>query len=340
MGSLKAVLRRAVLVVLAATLLVGFCPMPANAAGPSKADVFSVLKKYDKDGYYIVKTMDKRGDDVMAYWNGSTLFDAFDTMVHEECHGYTHTGWYSDQIYVGGKKSVKVAFTDVFRSKKVAKSVPKKLRSDRFWTYVGKAEADLASNKYGAYGMLNEFAAYCWGFNDTVKLYAFAKRFKCTDAVWLDYVGSSDVAKAYVEFRYFIEHYLYYAKKHDSKVYKAILHNKQFVRAIKKVDKKFSSLVRTFDKRLPKIAKMLRKAGYKVELSGDSFFVSKGGNGNGRGLEISEYNRFASELGKSKYRKIEKKLGLKHVAKRKVSIGSGSGKLKSAGSISLMAAAF
>lgn len=327
-----AVLKKFLMVFLSAVLVVGLYPAPAQAASvfkPTKSSVLKVMKRYDKDGYYLLKTMSKRGDNIMSWWDGSSFFANFDTMVHEECHGYIGDIWGSENIYIGKKRSIRVPVTKVFRSKKIAKSVPKRLRSDRYRTYVSKAEANLGANMLGAYGMLDEFTAYCWGFNASVRLYSFAKRFERTDDTWLDYLsGSASVAKAYVEFRYFIEHYLYYAKKHNRAVYKGVMKNKKFVRAFKKVDRKFSALVKIYDKRLPKIAGLLRNAGYEVELDGGYFMVSKNGRGSGCGLQVGEYNRFVSELNKSKYRKIERKLGLKRVTKRNPSAGFASDALK------------
>ena len=323
-----------------AAIALSLAPPSAHAAsaGPSKAEALSFVKKYDKDGYYLLKTMDGRGSDIMAWWdNGVDVFDNIDTMVHEECHGYSFTSSFGvDSIYVGNKKSVRVADNGVFRSKKIAKSVPKRLRSSRFWTYVGRPSANLASDVHGAYGLLNEFMAYCWGFNSQVKLYAYAKSFKVSDDLWLAYVeGSSNIALAHAEFRYFIEHYLYYAKKHDKTAYRSVVGNKAFKTALKKVDAKFASLVKTYDNRLPKIVSMLRKAGYEVEFDGDGFMVGDDDSSSGTTLCLREHSRFASELGKSRYRAIEKAVGLKPVKKRSVNLDGGTSKLAAASSGSI-----
>ena len=318
------VARRGVCVLVMLMLLVGMCPAVAFADPTisTEKQVLRTLKTYDDDGYYIVNTMKHEGDNIMLWWEGS-VFGDLDTMVHEECHGLSFlSGWNSEDIYVGNGKTVKVTYTDVFRSKKTARSVPKKLRTHRYEIYVAKPDANLASDVEGAYGLLNEFMAYCWGFNASVSLYNFVdKKYTCTDEVWLDYLTeSADVAVAYVEFRYFIEHYLYYAKMHNKAVYKGIVNNAKFKNALKKIDRKYAKLIKTYDSNIKKIAKKLSNAGYQVECSGSSFMVGEGYCMYGGDMRISLYNKFVPELNKSKYRNIEKKLGLKKVTKRNISL--------------------
>lgn len=296
----------------------------------TKSEILAILKKYDPDGYYIVKTMDKRGDKVMKWWGSDSYLDAyeyfsgFDTMVHEETHGFTWSKLdlsKKERIYIGGKKSVVVTFTKVFKSKSIAKSVPKALRTNRYYLYVAKPTKNLASNVYGVYGLLNEFTAYCWGMNSCYKLYSYADTFDDTDELWRGYVSSvGSTALAHAEFRYFMEHYLYYAKVHKPKVYKAIMANKGFKKAIKKVDKKFSNLVKAADRRMPAIAAKLRAAGYEVYIEDDYLYIGMEGGYCGSGLSVDEYNKFASALAKKRYKKIEKALGLTAVSKRAPSV--------------------
>ena len=322
-ATLRATLGRIVCVLMALTLVAGMCPAVAFA-DPSlttKKKVLKTLKAYDEDGYYIVNTMSKNGDDIMFWLGGDVLFSDLDTMVHEECHGLSFlSDWSSENIYVGNQKSVKVNYTDVFRSKKTAKSVPKKLRTHRYDLYVAQPSDNLASDVQGAYGLLNEFMAYCWGFNTSVNLYAFAAdKYKCTSEVWFDYLGSSaDIALAYVEFRFFIEHYLYYAKKNNPAVYKGIMNNTQFKKAVKKIDSKFAKLIKKYDSNLKKIATKLTKAGYRVEITNGCFMMWSGYSAYGPDLRVTTYNKFVPVLNKSKYRNIERKLGLKKVTKRKI----------------------
>ena len=321
-ATLKAAFIRMVCVLMALTLVAGMCPAVAFA-DPSittKKQVLKTLKTYDEDGYYIVNTMKNDGDDIMFWWSGNDVFSDLDTMVHEECHGLSFlSSWNSESIYVGNKKCVKVNYTNVFRSKKIAKSVPKKLRTHRYTIYVAEPDEYLASDVRGAYGLLNEFMAYCWGFNTSVKMLALANKYTCTDEVWFDYLGASaDVAVAYVEFRFFIEHYLYYAKKHYPAVYKGIMNNAQFKKAVKKIDSKFNKLIKTYDSNLKKIAKKLGEAGYQVEFTNDYLMIWSGYSAHGPNLRVSTYNKFVPVLNKSKYRNIEKSLGLKKVTKRKI----------------------
>lgn len=296
----------------------------------TQKQIMAILKKYDPDGYHIVNSKAKWGDNPMAWWDDysyastSGYLSTFDTMVHEETHGYLfHNAqdYNSEYIYLGAKKGLNVRYTDLFRSKLIAKSVPKRLRTGRYTTYVAKPDANLASDVDGIYGLLNEFTAYCWGFNTTSKLYLYAASFDATDDLWRGYVASTgSIALAHAEFRYFMEHYLHYAKTHRPSVYRVIMANANFKKAVKKVDKKFSSLIKLADKRMPKIARRLRKAGYDAYISGDYFYVGTGDSASGTGMWIAQYNRFAKELGKKRYKTIEKKLGLTTVRQREVSM--------------------
>ena len=296
-------------------------PVPAFAdtATMTQKQVLEIAKKYDKNAYHILKTQAKRGDDIM-YWMGTSdsFAQAFDTAVHEECHAYMMRTWGSTSFYIGNKKTVKVKTGKVYRTKKMAKSVPKKLRTERYYTYVAEPTANLASNVQGIYGLLNEFTAYCWGATAELKLYQYyLDTQQQSVATWSEYLsGAYSSVLAYAEFRYFIQHYLVYAKKHHPAVYSDIMSNKKFKRALKKVDRKFAATSKALDKKLVAIAKSLQSAGYTVYLDGGQLWVWAGMSGFGQGLFLDEYNAFAKKLGTSRYKKIQKKLGLTTVSQK------------------------
>ena len=311
--------RKLLCVLLAIAVAMGMCPgiARADASDYTKSSVLKNLKAYDPNGYYLVKTQVKRGDNIMVWWDDSSVYRNFSKTVHEECHAFSFNASYNAQkIYVGGKKSVKVEYTKTFKSQKIAGSVPASLQTDRFWTYVGTKGSNLDSNTRGAYGMLNEFMAYCWGFNALVGLYNKAAKQTPTDTVWLEYYGgSANAALAYAEFRYFIQHYLYCAKKHNKSVYRKIVNNKAFVKALKKIDKKYAKLIKTYDARVQTVANRLADEGYQVYMNGDYLMMGSGG-AYGYRMYLEQYNAFAQELSKSKYRAIQKKLGLVTVKTR------------------------
>lgn len=326
-GRMRQVGRCAASFLLSAVLAVSgpaaFAPKARAAAETGEQTALRLAKRYDPDGYYLLKTMAKRGDDIASWWSNETFFaSGYDTAVHEECHAYTElSGRRNKRIYTGGKKYLKVPEGLVFNTHKIAKGVPKKLRTARYDAYVASNDPRLSSNVEGIYGLLDEFVAYCWGFSGSIKMYSFVSEQQPTPDAWLDYVASTaSIANARAEFRYFIERYIAYAKTNKPKVYKSIMGNKALKKALKKIDAKFASRIASYDKKLPKICKAMRKAGYVSYGYDGSLYIGTDQAAWGVGLQIGDYNLFASELSKKKYRSIEKKLGLSKVAKRKISL--------------------
>lgn len=88
------------------------------------------------------------------------MLDGMNTAVHEETYGYSYSyGTYSfsgktTAYFVGNKKTVYVPHTMVYQSKEMAKTIPKRLRTFRYNTYVAKPSAYLSSNVDGAYKTL------------------------------------------------------------------------------------------------------------------------------------------------------------------------------------------
>lgn len=284
-------------------------PSPALAATAiTQKRALSLTKTYDPNGYYILKQAQANGESFASYLDSGTL-GSIDTAVHEMTHQYSFATkkWNAERIYLGGKKSVEVSYTTVFNSTKMASSVPKKLRDSRYDLYIANSPntPNLGSCVDGIYGILDEFSAYCWGFNSSVKLYRYCLKVDSTE-LWHEYAQKSNVALAYVEFRYFTLQYLKYAKNHRPSVYKKILANKKFLRALRKTDRKFATLVKTYDKRLKNAVKLLCAEGYDAFVQDGFFWIDDTGSG----LFISEYNAFAKQMNKAAYVKLSKKLGL------------------------------
>ncbi|MBQ9001758.1 MAG: hypothetical protein IJ087_07905 [Eggerthellaceae bacterium] len=295
-------------VVLSITLVFAMAPSPAYAAIAeiTNKQASKVLKKYDADGYYLVSTMHKYGIDLFRGSADKYDIRYYRTNVHETCHSYFSHLWDNKYgmryYYIGNKKRIGVTKKDVFKSYIALKSVPKRLREGRWGEYVGKSNLTVTANVYGIYGLMDEFTAYCWGMNTIVKLYPYAKA-KTTNSGYLNL--TSDYSVSYVEFRYFMEQYLYYAKKKKPAVYKQIMSDKKLLRAMRAIDKKFASAIKAYDKNVVDYASTNRRfdkydAEDLEEICG----------------AVSEYNMFVKELLKSRYTAITKACGLKNVAER------------------------
>ncbi len=279
--------------------------MPKPNAAVTQKNIMAILNAYDADGAYIMQEAIDDGRDITQWWHfGNTLVsNALGTAVHEECHHYIHGTYSGERIYIGNKKSIQIEYTDVYHTKEMAKSVPKKLRTFRFDTYISKPSDNLAANVCGAYGLLNEFTAYCWGMNTSVSLYPYFKLQKPDG--WLEYAGmcASD-RLAYAEFKYYILHYLYYAKVHHPDVYRGIMKNKKFARAFTRIEKKYAKLNAVFESRLNSVVKMLNKNGHWARYEGGYLWIDN----HGVGIAAEGYDDLLKEMEKTKYQKIMKAL--------------------------------
>ena len=220
-------------------------PGPSGAPSPdaplTKENILALLDAYDPDGAFIIRNSD---DSSLLYWfhGGSALgtaaVNSMNTAVHEQCHDFTHNaGWHAEYIYVGNGNYINVQMTNVFDSIEMVSSIPSSLRTSRFNTYVNTEESAMSSRQFGVYGLLNEFTAYCWGNHNEVALYDYYME--------NDLLGNSstDGFVSYAEFRYYILHYMLYARDHHPDVYQGILNNSSFKTAFTSVDATFRDVV-------------------------------------------------------------------------------------------------
>ena len=262
--------------------------MPGVYAKPNQKNVMKIMDKYDKNGAYILRSTNKSHKYMNWFSSDRTIIEQIETAVHEQCHSYTwknSRSFNDNDIYIGNRKKIRVKFTKIFRTKKMAKSIPKRCRTFRYSTYISDADPYLTANFKGVYGLMDEFTAYHWGMNNTVALFDYYKQQSEKYDVWWEYVNHGQNGRqAYAEFKYYILHYLYYAKKHNPKVYKGIMNNKKFRKAYRIIEKHYASLIKKFEKHLKKIG--YREGSYPEE----------------------EYRVLCKELSKKKYTSIHKKL--------------------------------
>ena len=298
--------------VMAVSMLIGVFNTPVEAAVPkinakiTSARVLSLLKAYDPDGRFLVTRGQASGSDFMEWFAGSSrIVDGIDTAVHEQCHACTYRSFDSEFIYRGNEKFYTVEYTDIYYSKEMASSIPKKFRTFRYDTYVAKPSQYLASNIDGVYGLLNEFTAYCWGMNNTVSLYEYYKKSGTNLDTWSAFIsdGASD-RLAYSEFNYYILHYLYYAKQHYPRIYKQIMNNSSFKKAYRFIEKKFRKNIASYENKLKALIKLLNKEGHNAVISGDFLYCDN----QGVGIIQKDYDMLCKEIQKSKYQSIYKKL--------------------------------
>ena len=224
----------------------------------TRENILKVLDRWDPDGAFIVRHSDQNQ---LLYWFGGaeTIREGIDSLgkaVHEQCHDFCATpggvlyNSYQDEnivgakqwIYIGNGQHIEVKLTDTFPSTAMVDSIPEALRNTfRFNTYVNVDWNDhIGSNVFGAYGLLDEFTAYYWGFLDEQLLQGYnAELGLSTNSVTNTYL-------AYAEFRYYILHYLLFAWDYDRDVYNGIVNNKNFRRAFSAIDDAFGPLADNF----------------------------------------------------------------------------------------------
>ncbi len=290
--------------------------IPGFKAKVTEKNILKILNKYDKDGAYVMKKQINKGDNILWWFSNARIIDGMNTAVHEETHGYSHSyGTYSfsgttTAYFVGNKKTVYVPHTTVYQSKEMANSIPKRLRTFRYNTYVAKPSAYLSSNVDGAYGLMNEFMAYRMGMSTTIALFPYYKAKKAGWDEWQVFINNCENDRlAYAEFKYYILNYLYYAKKHHPDVYNGIVNNKEFCKAYRTLESRYVKLIKEYEKDLKKIKKEMKAAGYQMQISDEMIMVySSQGAGTGTGRFTSDYNKLQKELRKDKYLSIHRKL--------------------------------
>lgn len=285
---------------------------PGLNAKATKNNVLNILNKYDKDGAYILKKQIAKGDNVLSWFSGGRIIDRIGTAVHEETHGYlwSYTTSRGRAYFVGNKKTVYVPHTKIYYTKNMAKTVPKKCRTFRFKTYVSQPSAYLSSNVEGAYGLLNEFMAYRAGMNTAVSLYPYLVKQKADWDSWRVYIVDCENGRqAYAEFKYYILHYLYYAKKNHPDVYRGIMNNKKFREAYRKIESSYARLIREYDKSLNKLKTVMgSRKGYRMEVDSDTVWLYRGNQGTGISRYTAPYKTLQKEMNKSQYKAIHRKL--------------------------------
>lgn len=285
--------------------------VPSLDAPVTKENVLALLNAYDREGAFMVKYGTEYGTSWLGYYSeNQKLMDGLDTVVHEECHDFSRVSGNAERMYLGRNNYVTIPFTDIFLSKEMVKSVPKRCQTSRFSTYISHPSENLASNVDGIYGLINEFVAYGWGMHNNISMYPYHDNFNDDMNTWGSFImnGASN-RLAYAEFKYYILHYLYYAKKHHPDIYRQLISNKELRTVYRKSEKQFANLIKSYENDLSQISDKIGNNGYKVYYTADYFIVrDKSGSVSGMGLLNDEYSVLITELKKAPYQVLHKAL--------------------------------
>lgn len=287
--------------------------IPGLNAKVTTGSILKILDRYDKDGAYILRTEMAAGDDILAWFSGGDrIIDGIEVAIHEETHGYSHDqGSYSQgrlttAYFIGKGRVIHVLHTDIYNSIEMASSIPKRLRTFRYDTYVAKPTENLSSNVQGAYGLMNEFMAYRMGMSTTVSLYQYYVDKNAGWDAWKRFINSCENDKlAYAEFKYYILHYLSYARQHHPEVYRGIVGNRDFCRAYRQLEDSFVKLIDAYEKDLKKIQGIMEEKGHTIKIDADWITNDKG---TGTARFTKDYQKLQKEVKKPAYQSMHKAL--------------------------------
>lgn len=241
---------------------------------------------------------------------GSTdmeLLAALDFMIHETTHfvsGALALHAASDiKIHPGSlvvmpdtAVRILVPATDVFGSREMVDFVnPTLRRSSRFHHYID-TEENSGTQRYGIYGLLNEFNAYHAGTratSDLLKFYLAGPILRDSGLLWMQRLA--DVAgnlTAYQQFRGFILSYLAFAKANHPQIYAEVANEGDFARGFGAVDKAFEKVVADFIRELPRRVAELSTMGLALEFDGENL---KCGDET-RSLGLKEYRELQNAI--------------------------------------------
>lgn len=285
--------------------------LAAEGTAADRAFVLETLKAHSPDGYWIVDSYRKQlpgGTDFMEYWDSDPAekWESINTIVHEIAHGVM--GELADpdciNLIVSRDQSFMVPVTAVFPTVKMAPQIPKELRTFRFDTYVGTPSPSLGSQVQGAYGLLDEMAAYYLGTKTSWDLRPlFLAKPKTAD--WQAFFNSVNASLyGILEFRFFVLKYLMYAQKSEPKTFKAIMANKVFADAFRALDARAAAFVADYLSGKGGVYATMEKAGYRVSETIEFLEIGKGGSSTYIGTFMEVYELLRKEMLKDDYQRM------------------------------------
>ena len=294
-----------------------------------------LLQQYSPSGYYIISqyaaartsftcesgSVSVSKTDFSSYLRGTApaqIAESLNTAVHEICHGYTGllaypakeaagigacaSGTYFS-YYIGGTESILVKQTPVFPTREMAASIPARMHTLRFPTYV-LASGNLGAQVNGIYGLLDELNAYYHGTKTAFDLLTFYRtEMPQTPETWLAFfTGVNGTYYAYGEFTYYISMYLRHAKANHPAQYREIVANESLKNAYAKIDRNYRDLIAAYVAAKKDILAELARQGYSVSEDSKLLWIGKNGSRQGRGNFLDVHTRLMDELAKDEHR--------------------------------------
>jgi hypothetical protein len=326
------------------TLFVCLIASTLSYAQSLRDKTMDILRKHDVDAYEMIVGYEKYDPNVYDtegslviqlsppsdwtfYIEGESdgeIVRSLNTAVHETAHSYFSNMVYkylqannlpidfSDAFiynlhYFDKDHQLVVKATPNFPSEEFADEVPTHLRGGRYELYIAPSkELRLSTQTSGIYGLLDEWNAYFLGTRTSYRMYDYFKAQEGNEIKkYFQYLaGVESTLYGIMEFKYFVLHYLDYARRHHNDLYLLILNNRSFKKAFKEIDQRSQQLYVDYDAKKQEIVRELKDKGFIVEVTDNYLMV----NGKMQGMFIDEFKRFASEIEKPYLKKIEAKI--------------------------------
>lgn len=283
-------------------------------AQSNKTRTLVILKKYNPEGYQILKTYlnaptsfkigmmetSSSKTDFGMYLMGTdeeSIVASLGTVVHEINHGYTNLMALNEKatkqltdladkrasfFFINTAQQILVPHTRTFPSKLIANTIKMEFRQFRYKEYITSTNTILGTQQSGIYGLMDEWNAYYQDTKTNYQLYDyFVAETNQAPADWARYLSQvNGVFYAYAEFKYFMLEYLVYARKNQPEIYKGIINNIAFKNSFQAIDKGYAALIEQYFERRTAIVEDLKNKGLSVKMDDQFTFIGSKGHGN------------------------------------------------------------
>lgn len=276
-------------------------PVAMSSSSEPQTDVpkmRALLKRYSVRGHAVVDTyerlpsrwsfggagVDLRGDQGFGHYfrdqRPENIVRYMATAVHEMYHAYSSLAAYKLMADTGtpygrggmavwlGETPLLVSFTPTFPAREIVPGFPASARTRRFPTYISRTPANQTTQSFGAYGLLDEWAAYHYSGLMYVDLWPWIRdEAPRNRQLLVDYVSSlNQVRVPYAELKLMLLHYLLYARSNHVQVYRALMANRGFRAAFIACDDAHRALIAAATRLEPTVHAFARTRGIQVEL--------------------------------------------------------------------------
>lgn len=176
---------------------------------------------------------------------------------------------------INPQKVIIVNHTNVITTKKIAKKIPEALRGQYFQSTMASKDKNLATQKYGIYGLLDEYNSFYYAMRVTLDLLdAYKSEFKTNTKEWLQFFGRSEmIYSIYSEYKLYMLEYLKATKYENPDIYAGIISNEEFKQAFFEIDKNWVTATREYDQFKKEVFQFLSKNNQVVKETKNSIQI-------------------------------------------------------------------